>query len=87
MKERLTLVTQLYQKNALFNRDFGVTNYCEEDDIVIDMDADDWLIGNQVFQLVNSLYQTGNIWEGKREELWCAYFSNIMCCPFFTLYG
>lgn len=29
------------------------------------MDADDWLIGNQVFQLVNTLYQTGNIFEGK----------------------
>lgn len=34
-------------------------NYCQEGDIIIDIDANDWLIGNQVFQLVNSLFQEG----------------------------
>lgn len=29
------------------------------------MDADDWLIGNQVFQLVNSLYQQGHNYQGE----------------------
>lgn len=42
-------------------------NYCQEGDIVVDIDADDWLIGNQVFQLVNSVYQAGIFYKGRRE--------------------
>lgn len=42
------------------------------------MDADDWIIGNQVFQLVNTLYQTGNWYEGKNEELWSLYFGPLV---------
>jgi hypothetical protein len=37
---------------------------------VLDLDADDWLIGNQVFQIVNSLYRNQN--------LWACYFNNII---------
>ncbi len=39
-------------------------DFCLDGDIIIDLDADDWLIGNQVFQLVNSIYQAGNIYKG-----------------------
>lgn len=50
------------------------------------------ILGKQVFQLVNSLYQAGNVYKGKREELWCAYFSHIIkhddvCCPIAWLVG
>lgn len=62
----MTIISQLYQKNALYNRNQGVIEYCSENDIVIDVDTDDWIIGNQVFQLVNSIYQTGNIIDGKK---------------------
>lgn len=62
----MTIISQLYQKNALYNRNQGVIEYCNENDIVIDVDTDDWIIGNQVFQLVNSIYQTGNVIDGKR---------------------
>lgn len=63
----MTLIYQKYQRNALYNRNFGVVQYCKQGDIVVDMDADDWIIGNQVFQLVNSIYQKGNVYKGKRE--------------------
>jgi hypothetical protein len=36
---------------------------------VLDLDADDWLIGNQVFQVVNALYHDSS--------LWACYFNNI----------
>jgi hypothetical protein len=39
-------------------------NYCKDGDIVVDLDSDDWLIGRQTFQLVNSLYQTGKMYNG-----------------------
>jgi hypothetical protein len=41
----------------------AIRNYCPDDSIVLDLDADDWIIGNQVFQLVNSIYQSGNIYK------------------------
>lgn len=63
----MTIIYQKYQRNALYNRNFGVVQYCNQGDIVVDMDADDWIIGNQVFQLVNSIYQKGNVYKGKRE--------------------
>jgi hypothetical protein len=59
----------------------AIRNYCPEDSIILDMDADDWIIGNQVFQLVNTLYQTGNIYKNKKYDLWAIYFSNIVYQP------
>lgn len=37
---------------------------------MIDVDADDWLIGKQVFKVINVLYQDPN--------LWACYFNNII---------
>jgi hypothetical protein len=54
-----------YKRNALFNRNWGNRKYCKEGDIIIDIDADDYIIGSQVFQLVNTIYQTGNLYKGK----------------------
>jgi hypothetical protein len=45
------------------------------------MDADDWIIGNQVFQLVNTLYQTENIYKNIKYDLWALYFSHIVHQP------
>ncbi len=58
------MIVTRYERNALFNRHYANIYYCQDEDIVIDLDSDDWLIGNQVFQLVNSVYQAGNIYEG-----------------------
>lgn len=66
MAERVTFVTQPFRRNALFNRDLGVRKYCREDDIVVDIDSDDNLIGRQVFQLVNTLFQKQNMYKGKK---------------------
>lgn len=45
------------------------------------MDADDWIIGNQVFQLVNSLYQSGHSYKGNHYDLWSLYFGHILYQP------
>lgn len=39
-------------------------NYCKDGDIILELDAGDRLIGNQVFQLVNSVYQGKNLYKG-----------------------
>lgn len=66
MAKKVKMVTQPFRKNAIYNRDLGIRKYCREDDIVIDADADDWLIGRQVFQLVNTLYQKQHIYKGQK---------------------
>ena len=52
------------------NRHKSIYEHCEEDDIILDVDADDSLIGNQVFKLVNSIYQ-------KNSDKWAVYFNFI----------
>ena len=59
----------------------AIRNYCPVDSIILDMDADDWIIGNQVFQLVNTLYQTENIYKNIKYDLWALYFSHIVHQP------
>lgn len=48
----------------------GIRKYCKSGEIVLDVDADDWLIGNQVFKIINVLYQDN--------ELWACYFNNLI---------
>lgn len=48
---------------ALANRNNGIRNYCGEDDIVLDVDADDVLIGMQVFKFINALFHDENLWQ------------------------
>lgn len=64
---------------------------CQSGDIIIDLDTDDYLIGNQVFQLVNSLYQQGNYYKGKHEDLWSLFLDYIVAGdpnePFTYIYG
>lgn len=57
-----------YKRNALFNRDWANRYFCQEEDIIIDMDADDWIIGTQVFQLVNNIYQAGKFTKTKENS-------------------
>ena len=39
-----------------------VRNFCSEGDIIVDIDADDYLLGKQVFKLLNSLYTRSDNW-------------------------
>ena len=92
LKERTSIVVTRYERNALFNRHYANMNYCKDDDIVVDLDSDDWLIGRQAFQLVNSLYQTGKMYNGEHQELWSLFLDNIAYlnwykCPRVALYG
>lgn len=56
--------------HALYNRNAAIKDICRKGDIIIDLDSDDWLIGNQVFQIVNSIYQNSDVW--------ACYFNNIV---------
>ena len=70
MKDKITIVKNTERIYSLGNRYKAVTQYCKEDEIVIDMDADDELIGCQVIKLFNMLYQS-------KEEVWLAYSNHL----------
>lgn len=45
------------------NKDSGIKENCGPNDIVIDIDADDALIGRQALNVINSIYQDDpNVW-------------------------
>lgn len=41
---------------------FWIKKYCGDDDIVIVLDGDDSLIGNQVLQVLNNVYKNQKYW-------------------------
>lgn len=41
---------------------FFINKYCNQQDIVIVMDADDAFIGKQAFKVVNAVYQDKQVW-------------------------
>lgn len=47
---------------ALANRNSGIRNYCDEDDIILDIDPDDIILGRQAFKFINSVYQNPDVW-------------------------
>ena len=55
---------------ALANKHRAFSEFCSEKEIIVDLDADDWLIGNQVLKLINNVYQAD-------ADRWVIYFSNI----------
>lgn len=64
---------------------------CQDGDIIIDLDTDDYLIGNQVFQLVNTFYQKGQYYNGKHEDIWSLFLNYVGIrypfIPYTSIYG
>jgi hypothetical protein len=63
LNNRFTIVKNHQSIGALGNRDVLIRNYCREGSIILELDADDALIGKQVFNAINRLYQSSpNHW-------------------------
>lgn len=57
LNNRLTIVRNLDRTGALGNRDIATRKLCQNDSIIVEIDADDYIIGKQVFNLYNTYYQ------------------------------
>ena len=57
VRQNITLVFNKKREYAIKNRYKSIVKYCNEDDIILDIDSHDYLAGRQVFKLVNALYQ------------------------------
>lgn len=67
---RTTLIYNYQGVGALANKDSIIRKYCEKGSIVVDVDADDALIGRQVFNVLNSVF--GN------KDVWFAYSNHVV---------
>lgn len=63
LNNRVTIVKNRDKTGALGNRDLATRKLCKNNSIILEIDADDYLIGRQVFNLYNTYYQEHpNLW-------------------------
>ncbi len=60
-EHRFTLIRNEERRLALANIFYAVHD-CDDDEIIISVDGDDWLYDNQVLYKINRAYSTQNIW-------------------------
>lgn len=59
---KITLIKNQHRYRKLKNIYTALHWYCDDDDIIVMVDCDDLLIGNNVFNLLNALYKNPDIW-------------------------
>lgn len=67
--DRFTLIQNKQRQGALSNLYYTI-QACEDQEIIVTVDGDDWLANNQVFTTLNEVYSTQNVWltHGRLEE-------------------
>ena len=58
---RVSLIKNTSQEGATANRYKG-SHLCEDDEVVLILDGDDWLAHNNVMQVINKTYSCDDIW-------------------------
>lgn len=57
IRNKVKIIHTFDRLGALANKYFWIRKYCNTNDVVVVIDADDGLVGTQVFQVLNSLYK------------------------------
>lgn len=60
-KDKVTLIKNEKRRGALANL-YTAIHLCDDDHIVITIDGDDWLNGDDVFERLNRIYSDRNVW-------------------------
>lgn len=61
LDDRMIVIKNKKRKGALYNYYMAIHS-CHDDEIVLTVDGDDWLSGNNVFNTINNAYQNDNVW-------------------------
>ena len=59
--DRVTVIRNEERRRAMANIYAGV-HMCQDKEIVVMLDGDDWLANDRVFELLNLVYQQPNVW-------------------------
>lgn len=60
--DKITYIENKERKGAMHNHQYAIFNHCDEDDVVLHLDGDDWLKNNNVLTYLNDLYNKGDYW-------------------------
>lgn len=92
--DRATIIRNEVRKTALENIHDAVMNHCDEDDIVVLLDGDDWFPGKKILSYVNEQYNEHDCWIMYGQASWTngqrgfasqytpEEFSNVRTSPF-----
>ncbi len=58
---KVTFIKNSYRRGALSNY-YDTIHSCNDSDIIVTVDGDDWLAHNHVLSFLNEIYQDKNIW-------------------------
>lgn len=61
-ESRFHLIRNSVRKGGLCNLYETVTQLCADEEIILNLDGDDWLATPQVFKVVNKAYANKNVW-------------------------
>lgn len=59
---RTTLIKNYERRGKLASHDIMVRNFCSQGDIIVEIEPKDYLLGQQVFKLLNSRYTLSDNW-------------------------
>lgn len=62
IKNKIKIIHTLQHIGSVGNAYFWINKYCKSDEIVVMIDADDYLAGNQVFKTLSAVYKQQNPW-------------------------
>lgn len=62
LHKKMALIRNATNKRKLANLYHAIHNLCHDNEIVVELDGDDWLAHKQVLSIINSLYSKKNIW-------------------------
>lgn len=61
LNSKIQLINNTERKGHLYNQ-YHAIHSCRKNEIIINLDGDDWLAHNQVFIYLNKVYQNQNVW-------------------------
>ena len=62
MEHKVRLIINEERKYKMANQYHAIHEFCKDSDIVVEVDADDWLANNNVLSSLNKIYSNSNIW-------------------------
>jgi glycosyltransferase involved in cell wall biosynthesis len=60
--DKITYINNIENMGAMYNHQNMVLNYCEPNDIVVNLDGDDWLSNSNVLSYINDFYKSNDCW-------------------------
>lgn len=62
LKKNFQYIRTQYRRYKLANLYWAVHELCDDHEIVVEVDGDDWLLTASVFTMLNEIYQDGSVW-------------------------